>query len=205
MALHSLILATFGAAFAGAPTAPDLRVLRALPDPFALETAMERTGLVPRSTSALFGQRALGSRIDGSPVEIAAVGWMRLDGVSVIEPEATRGLNKRRTCARLRGHDPVPGDRRVVPVNPRRGVGVPEVSDGPPTLILANGDDGEYALLQLQPGDVLQVTDIEHKGERSEHIEVRRGDQLLTVDRRGSGAQVCYAPDVQRRAEWLPD
>ena len=169
---------------------------------FGVELALERVGSQPRDASALYGATTLGSTVNGAPVRVSAVGWLRLDGVTMVDPLKTRGTAQRRHCARLEGHDPVPGGREVVPLRPTLDGAT---ADTPPTVVLANGNEGEFAIVQLLPGDKVAVTDVQHRGKAWEFIEVSRGSQRLTVARRGNGAEVCYEPDIHMRAEWLPD
>ena len=204
MLTFSLIFAMLTAAHADPICGAE--ALWVLPDAFAVELALERTGLARRETSALYGAVVDGSRVDGSRARISAIGWLRLDGVEVVSPLETKALDERRQCAKVRGHDPVPGGRQIVGFHGRPDGAEAPPLEGPPTLVLGSNADGEYALVQLLPGDVLQVTDATRPGQEPwEHIELTRDNQRLTLVRRGRGAQVCHEPDTEMRAGWLPD
>ena len=141
--------------------------------------------------------------MDAGALQVDAVGWIRLDGLSLVNPRKTMGYGRRSLCATLKGHDPVAGGRRLVALPGYDSE--PVEQDGPPTLVLASDSSDEFALVRLAPGDELSITDVSFKGKVRERIELTRGNQRLTVDRRGKGATVCYEPNIHARPEWLPD
>lgn len=174
-----------------------------VPDDLTYELGLARLDISPRDASALYGTRQWSSAMDAGALQVDAVGWIRLDGLALVHPNETFGYGRHSYCASLKGHDPVAGGREVVTLP---GYADAEVAaDAPPTLVLASDDAKDFALVRLAPGDELRVTDVEHKGRRWEHIEVVRGSQRLTVDRRGDGATVCYEPNIHAGPEWLPN
>ena len=174
-----------------------------VPNDLSYELGLERLDIDPEDASALYGVREFSSAMDAEALQVDAVGWIRLDGLSLVNPRKTMGYGKRAVCASLKGHDPVAGGRQVVTLAGRDVQ--PAEQDGPPTLVLASDRDEEFALVRLAPGDELSITDVSFKGKTRERIELTRGNQRLTVDRRGKGATVCYEPNIHARPEWLPD
>lgn len=161
----------------------------AISDPVGLEVALDRAEVDVRAASVLSGTERWRQRA-GSVDRETALDWARMVGPAVLARGEAAGWVGQEHCARIKGHDPVPGDRAVV-LYPGR----PQAStDGaaPPALVLASQDGHEYAFAQLRPGDSVQVVDGLRRGRRTERIEYRRGEQLLTIERTGDLVEACY-------------
>jgi hypothetical protein len=161
----------------------------AVVDPLGLELALQRAEVDARAASVLAGDerwRKRGARMD----QETALTWARIVGPSVLAEGEATGWTGREHCARIKGHDPVPGDRAVVlyPGRPTND----SVGEAPPSLVLASQDGHEYAFARLLPGDSVQVVDGLRRGQRTERIEYRRGEQTLTIERTGTVVEACY-------------
>lgn len=166
----------------------------AVVDPLGLELALQRADVDARAASVLAGDERWRSRAGGMDRETALT-WARMVGPAVLAQGEATGWVGREHCARIKGHDPVPGDRAVVlyPGRPSNDV----TGEPPPALVLASQDGHEYAFARLLPGDTVQVVDGMKRGQRTERIEYRRGEQVLTIERTGEQVEACYARAVE--------
>ena len=158
-------------------------------DPLGLQLALDRADIDARAASVLAGEERWRER-GGSVDRQTALTWARMVGPAVLAEGDAAGWSGREHCARIKGHDPVPGGRAVVLYSGR-----PDhlsTIDGPPALVLASEGGHEYAFARLLPGDSIQVVDGVRRGVRTERIEYRRGDRHLTIERTGSGVEACY-------------
>lgn len=162
----------------------------AIADPIGLELALDRAEVDVRAASVLAGNERWRSRA-GSLDRETALDWARIVGPAVLAQGEATGWTGREHCARIKGHDPVPGDRAVV-LYPGRPNAEVELGT-PPSLVLASQDGHEYAFARLLPGDSVQVVDGMRRGQRTERIEYRRGGQVLTIERTGQIVEACYS------------
>jgi len=160
-----------------------------VPDPLGLQIALDRAELDTRAASVLAGKEHWRER-RGSVDRETALTWARIVGPAVLAEGDAAGWSGREHCARLKGHDPVPGGRAVVLYNGRPGKA--ESGDTPPALVLASEAGHEYAFARLEPGDSIQVVDGYRRGQRTERIELRRADRRLTIERTGTEVEACY-------------
>lgn len=161
----------------------------AVVDPLGLELALDRAEVDARAASVLAGNERWRRRA-GSVDRETALDWARIVGPAVLAEGEATGWTGREHCARIKGHDPVPGDRAVVLYPGRPNVTTEDRT--PPALVLASQDGHEYAFARLLPGDSVQVVDGMRRGRRTERIEYRRGEQVLTIERTGDLVEACY-------------
>jgi hypothetical protein len=161
----------------------------AVADTVGLELALDRAEVDVRAASVLAGNERWRRRA-GTVDRETALNWARIVGPAVLAQGEATGWTGREHCARIKGHDPVPGDRAVV-LYPGRPNAAAETNT-PPALVLASQDGHEYAFARLLPGDSVQVVDGMRRGRRTERIEYRRGEQALTIERTGEVVEACY-------------
>ena len=158
-------------------------------DPVGLQIALDRAEVDARAASVLAGEEHWRER-QGSVDRETALTWVRIVGPAVLAEGEAAGWSGRHHCARIKGHDPVPGGRAVVLYAGRPGQ--TERADAPPAIVLASEAGHEYAFTRLLPGDSIQVVDGYRRGQRTERIELRRDDRHLTIERTGTVVEACY-------------
>ena len=170
-----------------------------LSDPIGVELALHREGAEPEQASILTGAT---EQVDAGAAssrrrqgDRSLVGWFEARGETVVDPKEATGAASREVCAEV-VHDlnMVPG-RKLVLYNGR--VFDPSSSLASHTgLVLASGQESPLAIVHLEPGDHVQTTERVHRrtGAVTEHIELTRGDRVLTLDRSSAGSRLCFRP-----------
>ena len=189
MAMHLLLPTLLATGVAQADPAWRDAAKATVRDPLGLQVALDRSEVDTRAASVLAGEEHWRDR-RGSVDRETALTWARIVGPAVLAEGEAAGWSGREHCARIKGHDPVPGGRAVVLYTGRPGNTGTE--DAPPALVLASEDGHEYAFAQLLPGDSIQVVDGYRRGQRTERIELRRGSRRLTIERTGTAVEACY-------------
>lgn len=172
-------------------------------DALVVDLALFREGIDPEDASVVYGLQQLHLNDDDQLVDQAGVGWERLTGGTVVDPDAHLQTTESTSCAELQGSDPIPGVRRLVPLlaRPVDDSHRHEATGGPEVVLATrgsplSGDLEELALVVVRPGESVQVTTAwnPRTGAREEHIELSRSTTQQTVSLHRDERQVsaCF-------------
>ena len=172
-------------------------------DRLIFELAMEREQLGIDEASVVYGSQQPVLNRWGKIRDRAGIGWMRLDGQSVLNDADNAGDTRRMRCGAVEGHDPIPGVRKLVPLpgRPKPVELLNEATGGPDLLLATSGSatDGslsELAFAVVHPGETVQITTVHNtrNGHREELIELQASDrqQAIVLYRNERVVTACF-------------
>jgi len=150
-------------------------------------TAISAAGQTVEQSSVVTGQTTWRSDARGVVHAHKTLDWKTLVGNPVITATTSERPIRGRYCQQAENQGSAPGGRTI-------HLFKEEESNREATMILGTGENTATIFAALQPGESVQVIEALNPttGERTEHLELQRAEDRLSLTRVGEGTEICY-------------